>query len=333
MFNIAFENDWFKKMNPGVSVILLCHNQASFVAEALRSVWHQTYAFIQLIVVDDASTDGSTEVIKNLLKDKPQVPFIGLSENRGNCAAFNEGLKLAAGKYIIDLAADDILMPERVGEQVAFFESLGEEYGVIYSNARYIEEKGAVISDHFTSGAVPPQGEIYKEVVSTYFIPPPTMMMRKKVLDELGGYDSGLAYEDFDFWVRSARKYKYAYQPSVLTSIRKVDGSLSTRAYRKHDRQLYSTYLVCQKIRKMNITRSEDEALSRRLKYEIRHAVFTANFNEADLFIGMLREKEKLPLYYKILSLISQTRINLRWLRIIYLFSTAKFFAPKAHLQ
>ena len=316
-----------------VSVILLCHNQAGFVAEALQSVWLQAYAPIQLIVVDDASTDGSTEVIKNLLKDKPQVSFVGLSENRGNCAAFNEGLKLATGKYIIDLAADDVLMPERVGEQVAFFESLGEEYGVIYSNARYIDEKGGFIKNHFSGASKPPQHDVYEEVISTYFIPPPTMMMRKKVLDELEGYDSSLAYEDFDFWVRSARVYKYAYQPLVLTAIRKVKGSLSSRAYRKHDRQLYSTYLVCQKIRRMNSSRSEDEALIRRIKYETRHAVFSANFDEANLFLEMLRSFGQLPVYYQCMAQISHSKIKLHWLRSTYLYLMTKFLAPKSHLK
>lgn len=318
---------------PTVSVILLCHNQSPFVAEALQSVWQQAYAPIQLIVVDDASTDGSTEVIKNLLKDKPQVPFVGLRENRGNCAAFNEGLKLATGKYIIDLAADDVLMPERVGEQVEFFESLGEEYGVIYSNARYIDKNGDLIKNHFSNKSDPPQHDVYEEIISTYFIPPPTMMMRKKVLDELGGYDNSLAYEDFDFWVRSARKYKYAYQPLVLTAIRKVEGSLSSMAYRKHDRQLHTTYLVCEKIKKMNITASEDEALIRRIKYESRHAVISANFEEADLFLQMLRSFGKLPVYYRCLAQISRSKIKLHRLRSTYIYLMTKFFTPKSHLK
>ncbi|MDP4680807.1 MAG: hypothetical protein NWS46_10620, partial [Cyclobacteriaceae bacterium] len=67
------------------------------------------------------------------------------------------------------------------------------------------------------------------------------------VLLELNGYDEKLAYEDFDFWIRSSRKWQYQYQSEILTKIRKTVGSLSSRVYSKNDKQLHSTYLVCKK--------------------------------------------------------------------------------------
>ncbi len=320
-------------MNPQVSIVLLCYNQAPYVAEAVHSVWNQTYANIQLIVVDDASTDGSRQVIAALLRNNPEVSFIALPENRGNCAAFNLALKRATGKYVIDLAADDVLLQDRVEAQVKFFESLGDEYGVIYSNARYIDKEGRFLKNHFAPAATPPQGDVYVDVIRTFFIPPPTVMMRKSVLDELGGYDEALAYEDFDFWVRSSRNYKYAYQPQILTSIRKLESSLSAQAYKRSDRQLFSTSLVCRKILALNKTEDENKALRQRLKYESRQAVFSANFTEADIFLALLASTGAVPAFYKLLGLVSRYKIKLSWGRRLYLFLLTKFFAPKTHLQ
>lgn len=320
-------------MEPQVSIVLLCFNQAAFVEEAFWSAVNQTYSNIQLLVVDDGSTDGSKDRIERLLFGRPDIPFLNLPDNWGNCRAFNQGLKLATGKYIIDFAADDVLRPERVARQVEFFESLAEDFGVIYSNARYIESAGMPLRNHFSEHARPPSGDVYSQLISTFFIPPPTMMIRKKVLDELGGYDESLAYEDFDFWVRSARNYKFAYQQLVLTDIRRQAGSLSTRAYRKGDRQLYSTYLVCEKIRIMNRTEEERKSLVRRLRYEIRHSVFSANFEEGELFLRMLKEVDKIPPVYKLLQLINYLKLDLSLVRRIYQVLMAKFSAPKMHFQ
>ncbi len=76
-----------------------------------------------------------------------------------------------------------------------------------------------------------PQGDVYRDMLTTYFIPGPTMMIRREVFAALGGYDESLSYEDFDFWVRSSRIYRYAFLNERLTSIRKLKSSMSTGWY------------------------------------------------------------------------------------------------------
>jgi glycosyltransferase involved in cell wall biosynthesis len=316
-----------------VSVICLCYNQAPYLQEALGSVWNQTYPDIQVIVVDDASTDNSGEVIKSLLKGKPDIPFIQNIENQGNCRSFNRALKLATGDYIIDFSLDDVMHADRVAAQVSFFETLDESFGVIYHNAEYINENGHFLKHHFSASFSQPEADIYKRLISTYFIAPPTMMFRRQVIDDLDGYDAKLSYEDFDFWVRSSRKYKYAYQNEVLTSIRKHSNSLSTGWYKKGDKQLYSTYLVCLKIQQMNRSAEEDQALMRRLRYEIRQSVFSANHKEATLFLDLLKEYGRFPLIYLILELLNRSKIDLRWFRSSYHWLQRHLFAPKSHFK
>src|SRR6478609_11745406 len=108
---------------PLVTIICLCYNQHRFVEEAIHSILNQSYRNIQVIVVDDASTDTSAQTIRDIVIKNPEIIFIPLQENLGNCKAFNRGLAEAQGEYIIDFAADDILLPNRIALGVEHFEN------------------------------------------------------------------------------------------------------------------------------------------------------------------------------------------------------------------
>ncbi|UXX80043.1 glycosyltransferase [Reichenbachiella carrageenanivorans] len=302
--------------NPLVSVICLCYNQARFVKEALDAVANQTYAQVQLIVVDDASTDHSREVIAEWLTNRPEIVFIDLRQNLGNTQAFNQGLALAKGKYVIDLAGDDVLTLDRIEKQVAFFEQQEERVGVIYSDALYIDESGKELYRHFyNTGMIAYEGNVYEKLIDTYFVPTPTMMIRKRVLDELGGYDENLAYEDFDFWVRSSRNWLYAYQAEMLTYVRLLRYSQSTSFYQKGDSKVGSTLIVCQKAQRLNQSESENAALINRLRYEIRHAFLAGKNIELQGFFQLWAELAKIPMTYMILKRVGVFGLNFNWLK------------------
>ena len=188
------------------------------------------------------------------------------------------------------------MYPERVTEQVRFFEQLDRSYGVIFSDAQYIGPNGNKLGGHFGNPnpkvtlTEVPSGEIYQELLGMYFLPTPTMMIRREVLEDLNGYDDSLAYEDFDFWVRSSRKYKYQYQDQVLSRIRRVPGSMSHGQYRKENNQIRSTYEVCRKALRLNQTEEENEALIRRLRYEFRQSLIWGHIKEAELFYSLHKE-------------------------------------------
>jgi glycosyltransferase involved in cell wall biosynthesis len=193
------------------------------VEESLFSVINQTYQALELIVVDDASTDHSSSVIQEFVQEYPHIQVIINEHNLGNCRSFNKALAFAQGKYIIDLAADDVLLDTRIEKQVNKFEALDASYGVIFTNAMYVNELSQVISFHYPvdrqghARQRVPAGYVYESILRGYFICTPTMIMRKSLLEELGGYDENLGYEDFDLWIRSARNYKYYYLDEVLT--------------------------------------------------------------------------------------------------------------------
>lgn len=267
------------KEYPLVSVICLCYNQAKYVVMAVESVLDQDYENIELIVIDDASTDNSQQVIKDYLEDKPLIKSILLKENLGNCSAFNQGFKLSKGKYIIDLAGDDILLPGRIARGVKVLEEKDVDYGVHFCDAQIIDQKGDLVREHHTADFLNPvpEGYIFKELLGKYFINPITMMIARKVLDDMGGYDESLAYEDFDLWVRSSKQFKYCYSPEILVAKRKLEGSYSSKQYIFRSRILASTYQVCEKAYNLCETVDEFLALRKRVNFELKKAFQSFN--------------------------------------------------------
>lgn len=255
-----------------VTVICLCHNQKEYVLEALESVLHQTHKEVQLIVVDDASTDGSKEVIAQFIAKHKEVIHIDLFDNIGSCKAFNHALPFATGEYIIDLAADDVLLPNRIEVGLHDFALASSKAGVHISDAELIDANGKHLSyhsDRFPHASIP-QGDIYEKVIARYFICSPTMMFRKEVIDVLNGYDENLHYEDFDFWVRSSREYEYIYSSEVLLKKRILRNSLMSQQFKIRSAHQKSTYRICEKIFRLNRNQHEQKALNKRLLYEMK---------------------------------------------------------------
>lgn len=328
---------------PLVSIICLCYNHEKFVAEALRSVFMQTYANIELIVIDDVSKDDSVKIIGDVLDDENAISlpkptenisnelqnspvFIQNEQNLGNCRSFNLGLAIAQGKYVIDLAGDDVLLDDRVEKQVQLFESLSEDYAVVFSNALNISEEGAVLNYHYAvdkqgkSKVNVPQGDVYQEVLQRYFINTATMMMRTKILKAIGGYDETLSYEDFDFWVRTSRHYLYYYQDEVTTLKRVVKNSLSSAFYlKKFNPHLASTLQVFYKALEQNTTDEENKLLANNVFYHLRLAYYTQNFDLVFSFQELLKELKSSPKLAQIFVRLARYRIKTYWIYRRYL--------------
>ena len=307
---------------PLVTIIGLSYNQAPFIKEALDSVLAQTYPNIQVILVDDASTDNSACELQKYARRQPNWHLLLLPENIGNTRAFNKALALAKGEFIIDFALDDVMLPERVAAQVEAFKKLGNSYGVIYTDAYYINEQSVITGTHSRKDGKlkypTPSGDIFKEVLKRFFISTPTMMVRKEVFTRLNGYDENLYYEDFDFWIRSSRYYKYFYLDKILTKRRVHSKSMSQGWYSKGDPHLASTVIACEKAAALIRTEEEKEALIIRIKSEIRQTFFSGNFKETTNFIKLLKELGGLNSTYTIIEVLNKLRINLSPVRLLY---------------
>ncbi len=280
--------------SPLVTIICLCYNHEKYIPEAVESIINQTYTNLEIIIIDNGSPDNSKEIIKNIASKNPDIKMIMLNENIGNCRAFNLGLKDSKGEFIIDLSGDDILLPDRIKEGLKSFAENGEEYGVNFTDALYVDDSGKMIDQHYKRDHkgllldTVPEGNVYSDLLERYFICAPTMMMRKSIIDQLGGYDENLKYEDFDFWIRSGKITKYCYTDIVLVKKRVLKNSLSSSQYKRNSNMLSSTYQVCLKAEKLNETEAETKALCRRSIYEFRKALFSGNFKDAFNFSTLL---------------------------------------------
>ena len=193
---------------------------------------------------------------------------------------------------------------------------------MIFSEAQYVDEDGQFLRYHYRDQLRHirpiPTGDVYVQLLSTYFVSPPTMMMRKRVLDELGGYDEQLAYEDFDFWIRSSRNHYYAYQDVCTTLIRKHTHSKSASLYSPGDPQLNTTYQICLKAKALNRTKQDEQALMKRVKYELRQALLSDNQKEAALFLTLLKERKSAYWPYKVLFWLNKHLIKLGWIKRVF---------------
>jgi glycosyltransferase involved in cell wall biosynthesis len=171
-----------------LSVVIPNFNYGQFVAETIGSVASQTYAPIELIVVDDGSTDNSAEIIRKTLADTAGLArseFIALQANAGKLAAINRGLRDVHGEYLIILDADDLLTPEYAAHTIAALNQTRAEdprIAFIYSDCMLISETGELL-DRGKSAAFSP------ELLDRYsFVPEPAMCLAAPVL-EAAPYD------------------------------------------------------------------------------------------------------------------------------------------------
>lgn len=275
--------------NPLVTIICLCYNQEDYVLQCLFSVINQDYPAIKLIIVDDCSTDSSKALIEKWLLDFPTIQFIANETNLGSTKSFNIALKEAKGEFIIDLAADDVLLPNCVTSQIdAFKNTAYKNLGVVYGNVELITESGAFDSYYFpvdSSKKVITKritGDIYEAVLSGGdSICSVSSMVKKTVFDHLNGYDERLAYEDLDFWIRSSRIYDFDFIDKIVLQKRIVKNSLGTHFFKKNDARArkinYSTYLILKKAIALNTTKKENKSILKRIHFEMILAFKTSN--------------------------------------------------------
>ncbi|WP_230471214.1 glycosyltransferase [Hymenobacter jejuensis] len=299
-----------------MSIVALCYNHARFLPEALDSILAQSYPNLEVLLVDAASTDGSVSILRQYAAQNPTWKTIFLPHNVGNCAGFNQGFRQSSGAFLIDFATDDVLLPDRVAQQVAAFQTHGDTCGVIYSDAELIDEESRHVRYHFGRDGrghlhpEPASGDVFAAVLRRYFISSPTMLIRRQVLERLGGYDESLAYEDFDFWVRASRDYEFQFLDVVTTKKRLHPQAMSRKGYRPHDPYLASTIRVCQKARALCRTPAERAALVVRLRWEHRQAVRWRNYQGANKLYEMLKTEQAIQPLDWVLHLWS--KINYR---------------------
>ena len=206
-----------QRVPPKVSVLVTTYNHARYLEEALDSLRRQTSQDFETIITDDASTDGSAEVIAAwLARTGFAAQFIRNPHNRGICANRNAALARASGIFVCSLSGDDAYAPDRIARQLAFFLTQPARVAAIYSDALVVDADGRPCGSFMApllAGRAPPQGDIFERVLANNFLPAPAVMVRRSAIAAVGGYDERLFYEDIDMWLRLSHRFDVAYLP------------------------------------------------------------------------------------------------------------------------
>jgi glycosyltransferase involved in cell wall biosynthesis len=234
-------------IHPLVSIIMPAYNHADYVMEALASVASQTYQNVELIVIDDGSTDTTAQVISDALKDlrrDMRVEFRS-QENAGVCITLNRALALAKGTYVQFLASDDVYLPEKTARSVDAFRSYAGDVAAVYSDGYIIDAQSRRQGLFSDQNRVPMGRNVHRELILSNWIPALGILYRRDVLDQLGGFDPNLGYEDWDFLLRLTKTHRIERIPDKLFLYRRhatnmskdsrIMNATSTALGKKHD--------------------------------------------------------------------------------------------------
>lgn len=191
---------------PTVSVVIPCYNYGHYLPTAVGSALGQEGVDVELIIVDDASPDGSAAVVQNLSAGDDRIRAILHPSNRGHIATYNEGLAEARGDYVVLLSADDALPPGALARAAALFDA-NPSVGLVYGHPVTFVDEPPQVSERVRSWTVWPGEEWIGRVCRSgrNCIMNPEVVMRTSLQHALGGYDSELPHSgDIEMWMRAA---------------------------------------------------------------------------------------------------------------------------------
>ena len=191
------------------------------ISRAIKSVLLQTYSEIEIIVVDDNNPQTEermcTEQAMKEFTEVPNVKYIKHDRNKNGSAARNTGWRIAHGEYITYLDDDDEISPNKIKAQVECLEALDESWGACYTSYHILMKNGSV-----QHSATTQSGDVYlRALMRTFYMGSGSnVLLRKKVVDEIGGYDESFRRnQDIEFMARAFEHYKVAYVSEDLLTI------------------------------------------------------------------------------------------------------------------
>jgi glycosyltransferase involved in cell wall biosynthesis len=200
---------------PAASVLLPVHDGARFLPEALDSVLGQTLSEIEVVVVDDGSTDGTAAVLGQYRDPRLHVVSQG---HGGLVAALEAALREATAPFVARMDADDVSLPTRLEQQVGFLEA-NSDVGLLGCGVEVIDEGGRAEG---TTVLPPGDAELRRRLLLRNPFTHGSVVLRREALERAGGYRAGHgANEDYDLWRRIARTWQLAALPEVLYRYRR----------------------------------------------------------------------------------------------------------------
>jgi glycosyltransferase involved in cell wall biosynthesis len=205
---------------PSVTMVIPTFNRAEFLSEAIESVLKQDYERLELLVLDDGSTDGTPELLEGFAESNPADRFRwDRHDNMGQARTLNRGFEMASGELVGYLSSDDALLPGAIAKLAEVFQS---EPGVVvaYPAWESIDDAGERIQT-----VMPEEFTLLHALRASDPVIGPGALLRRRVIDEVGGWNPDFVYSpDFEFWVRVAAAGEFRRVPEPLSLYRWHEG-------------------------------------------------------------------------------------------------------------
>lgn len=215
---------------PLVSVVIATYNMGQYLQQAIDSILQQTWSNLEVIVVDDGSTDNTPEVMQ-IYTQEQRLVYIRNS-NQGQPKAKNCGIKRARGEFIAFCDADDLWEPFKLAVQMPFFSN--PAVGIVYSEVSNIDEHNNRYSREPNETRY--TGKVTNQLLIENFVPFGTAVIRKACIDKNGIFDEQFRMGiDWDLWLRYSLDWEFAYTPERTYIYRVWSGQMSTNYRGRYD--------------------------------------------------------------------------------------------------
>lgn len=222
-----------------ITVLMPVYNGEKYLKTAIESILSQTYSEFEFLIINDASTDNSRNIILSYQDER--INLVDNEQNLGITKTLNRGLQLAKGKYIARMDCDDISLPNRLEKQLEYITkenvSFVGSYCKLFSDTKELKNMLTAPVYH---------NAILFHLCFRCCLVHSSMLFSKQAVIDLGGYDESKNYvEDYDLWCKAILNYKFVVIPKILHAYRENDSSISSR---NKDIQLYNAYNVTCKL-------------------------------------------------------------------------------------
>ena len=221
---------------PPVTVLIPAYNAKRTIGRALASVWHQNYPDMEVVVVDDGSSDGTGSEIHQM--HRGNLRLFRLEKNRGECGAMNAGIEQARADYIAFLDADDEWLDDKLLTQIPILES-HPGMSLVACGGESVNAEGEVFDTFGLETSAYSPHEFWRGLLVKSYIVKPTVVARRAKLLEVGGFDETLKISgDQDMWIRLALAGEVGFVPQVLVRVHDTPDSLMKRYGVREDKFL-----------------------------------------------------------------------------------------------
>jgi glycosyltransferase involved in cell wall biosynthesis len=197
-----------------VSVVIPTFNRAELLGRAVHSALSQNYPDLEVIIVDDASTDNTRDRIETLQQGDDRIVYLRHNSNRGAQATRNTGVQAAKGEYIAFLDSDNEWLTRKLQRQMILFSHKANSLGAVYCGYWEVAASGEVLNEYMPRY----RGLVYKQALGNWLTDTSTLVVRKDILERIHGFDENIrAYQEWDLCIRLARECEFDFVPECLT--------------------------------------------------------------------------------------------------------------------